>query len=375
MPHGHKLLLWFVVSSAAAFAWDQAQKPGFADPGALPFIVRIQRTRSGKGTCAIVRGDGLFHVEQETSNHLEIAEGILDDGELAALKTVLSEKELAALTQQKIPVPLMITERDVLQISILRSPVTQNLTFLDRESRSPFDEFIDPLLHWMDILQKHPQTKVDEYSGRNNCLPPRKIEFSARRAGRLSEEASPAKLPELQSPTQTTAAPASRPGLFLMRWQFNHIVDGAVEDTCVVVYPSGQFRMEKSNQRYREELRVRAFESSLSETDLRQLKELLDEPPLKSSTHQNFPSGKTFREGELTTLAVSRDGGIQQLSFANYFGVPGFVSNISSGTDPEERLVKPLRKWLKSRIETRKLDALPDASATRCIALPQAKLP
>jgi len=59
------------------------------------------------------------------------------------------------------------------------------------------------------------------------------------------------------------------------------------------------------------------------------------------------------------------------LSFASYFGVPGWVSNISSGTDPEERIVAPLRKWLKSHIEGKKTAALENAVPTHCVAGPQ----
>jgi hypothetical protein len=51
------------------------------------------------------------------------------------------------------------------------------------------------------------------------------------------------------------------------------------------------------------------------------------------------------------------------------------LSDVRSGTDPEERVVKPLRKWWKNRIESRKLDALRSAPATRCMAAPQATPP
>jgi hypothetical protein len=377
----HKLLLWFVVT-LEALASGQTQKPEVADPAALPFIFRIQRTRPDRDVCAIVRGDGLFHVEQETPNRLEIAEGTLDDGELTALKTGLGNQELAALTQQKIPVPLipvspMFSQRDVLQISILRSSFTQNIAFPDRESRRPFDEFIEPPLHWMDLLQKHSHTTRDEFSARNNCMPPRKIEFSSRPAQKLDGEEPPSEAPGPESLSPVPASAMSSPAPFLMRWEFNHIRNWTMADTCVVVYPSGQFRMEKSSQGHREEFTVRAFESSLSENELRQLQELLDEPMLKASTHQNFATEKFVREAEFTALAVSRDGRTQQLSFANYFTDPALASRLSvgHGADPEERLVKPLRKWLLSHIETRKLDALHDAPATRCIALPQAKQP
>jgi hypothetical protein len=164
-----KFLVWFVLTSTV-IALGQAQKLGFSDAAAPPFIVRMQRTGPGKDVCAIVRGDGLFHVEQETSNDLEVAEGVLSEEELAALKTVLSEKGLVALTQQAITVPLMIRESDKLQISILRPPLTQNLIFLDRESRRPFDPFLKPLLHWMDILQSHSHGALDERRGSNQLF-------------------------------------------------------------------------------------------------------------------------------------------------------------------------------------------------------------
>jgi hypothetical protein len=68
-----------------------------------------------------------------------------------------------------------------------------------------------------------------------------------------------------------------------MHRQFNHIAEGAVEATCIVVYPSGRYRMEKNTQCYHDKLKLRAFEDSLSEMDLKQLQELLDRPELKSS--------------------------------------------------------------------------------------------
>ncbi len=123
----------------------------------------------------------------------------------------------------------------------------------------------------------------------------------------------------------------------------------------------------KSSQGYRDKLEVRAFADSLTQGDLQQLLEILNRPELKGSTHQNSPSGKTFREGELTTLAVAREGKVQQLSFASYFGVPSWVSNVGAGTDPEERLVAPLRKWLKTHVESRKVGVVKDAATTLCI--------
>jgi hypothetical protein len=378
MRPGHKLLLWFAVTSQVV-ACAQTQKREVADPAAQPFFFRIRRSRLDKAVCAIVRADGFFHMEQETSDHVEIAQGTLDEIELATLKTILGNNGLAALTQQNIPaalipVPTMMSEPEVLQITVLRSSFTQNVEFPDRESRRPFDEFINPLLHWTDLLQKHSRIKLDEDSGRTNCLPPRKLEFSTRLVPKPGGEV-PLKAPEPANLTPGTAPSVAQPAPFLMRWQFSHVLGmfpyGTVEDTCIVVYSSGRFRMEKSTQNSRENPKMRAFENSLSESELQQLQELLDEPALRASTHQILRTTKSFREGEVTAVAVSRDGRIQELSFATYFG---FASKRGApSVDLDDRLVRPLQRFLKSHVETRKLDALPDASVTRCTALPQAQ--
>jgi hypothetical protein len=129
--------------------------------------------------------------------------------------------------------------------------------------------------------------------------------------------------------------------------------------------------MEKTSQEYREKLRVNTYEDSLNQGELEQLKLLLEDPRVKDSSHQSVRSGKVFREEELTILAVNRGDHIQQLSFADYFGVPGWVSNVNSSADSEERIVKPLRKWLKSHVEEKKMVAVSGGMATHCVVAPQ----
>lgn len=363
-----------ILIGASLFA--QVTKLPFSDPAAPPFIVRLQRIQSDKNVCAIVRGDGLFHLESEDTNRVEVSEGALDDRDLTELTAMLNNNELAALTQQKIASPLLMLEKDEFLVSVLRSAVTQNLTFMDRESRRPFDSFINPLVHWLDALQRHPHTSLSEFEGRNNCLPPKKLEFSTRPEIRIPVEA-PSASANAEKNSSPSVGPAAAPtrsqtNQFLVRWRVNHIVQGNVEDTCIIVYPSGHYRMERSSQSYGEKLKFRAFEDMLNEEQLQQLENLLNEPGLKSSTHRNLPQGKLFREGELTALDVPRDGGVQELSFANYFGVPGWVSNVSSGTDPEERIVAPLRKWLKTHIEAKKSSPVQGAVSTHCVPQPAA---
>jgi len=365
--HGAVLCFLLGISSFA-----ETPKLSLSDPAAPPFIVRLQRTQSDKNVCAIVRGDGLFHVESETAHHFDVSEGTLDNAELADLKAALSNSDLAGLSQKKIISPLVMTAKDEFVLSILRSSLTQDLIFMDRESRRPFDSFINPLLHWLDALQHHAHTSLGEFAGRNNCLPPKKPEFSRRRELPSSVEApsAPSGSVGINDPLTHDAAAVptgSQKAMFLMRWNVNHIADGTVQDTCIVVYPSGRYHMEKSTQGYQEKLKLHAFEDTLQAADLEKLVGLLNEPKLKSSTHRNLAEGKVLREGEITTLDVPREGRVQQISFANYFGVPGWVSNVNAGTDPEERIVAPLRKWLESHIKAKKEAALQNAVPTRCV--------
>jgi hypothetical protein len=356
------ILFGFIVLVGALTANAQSQRLSFSDPAAPPFFVRLQHTTSDREVCVLVRGDGLFHVERETSDRVEVSEGLLDDAELADLRRSLNEKELAALTQQKIAVPLVTTKRDELLISILRSPLTQNLTFPDRASRHPYEEYVAPLLHWLDALQRHTHTPIDEYSGRNNCLPPRQMKFSTRIPTNPRVEAEPL-LQALESETSASPSAAeTRRYPFLVRWNLGRIAGVTVQNTCVIIYSSGRFRMERSTQTHNDKLKLRVFEASLNAMELHELQEVIDEPQLTASTHQNSLGGKAFKEGELTTLTIPREGRMQQLSFASYSG-----SNVSAGTDPDERVVAPLRTWLKAHVEARKLGAINNTPATQCV--------
>jgi hypothetical protein len=309
----------------------------------------------------------MFHVEEETSERVDVAEGTLDSAELDALEADLANNELTELTQEKIPSSLVANELEVFQLGILRHSFTQNLRFQDRESRLPFDRFITPLVRWLRELQKHPHTAIDEYSGRNNCLPPHKIGFSPRRATIAGDSAVIAI--DSASSTLGSSPNVAQLAPFLVQWQVNSTIGMAVANECIVVYPNGQFRMEKSEQRYGGKLKVRAFENSLERPELQQLQGLLDSAKLKNSNHREVANKKSFRKRDVTTLAIPRDGKMQRLSFANY----NLTNRVMPETDPDEELILPLRKWLKGHVEARKLDAIPDATPATCRTLSPAQ--
>ena len=64
----------------------------------------------------------------------------------------------------------------------------------------------------------------------------------------------------------------------------------------------------------------------------------------------------------------------QNLAFASYFGIQNDrrdttqnTANSRYSTDEDVKLVKPVRKWLKDAIESRKTPEIKNAIATDCV--------
>jgi hypothetical protein len=49
----------------------------------------------------------------------------------------------------------------------------------------------------------------------------------------------------------------------------------------------------------------------------------------------------------------------------------GLKDNLSTGIDPELDKIKPLRKWLKSNVEEKKMPVAKETTPTECIPSPQ----
>jgi hypothetical protein len=353
--------------------------PGYADPAGGKFIVRLQRIgHSDRNVCALVRADGLFHVEKQTLSTIEVSEGSLDDAELLDLRTALNNEKLADLTQSKISTSLVQKERDEFWVAILHSSTTQNLRFVDRESRRPYDDVVDPLLRWLDTLQHHAHTRVGGAELHNNCQPPKKpsprTETQVATESPMGEDrktlsAENTSTSSVSDHTDSIPAKAVLPQKrkFLMHWDYTEISRGLAQNTCVILYPSGQYREELSTQRDAGKPKLLVVEDTLPGVEMQSLQSVLDEPELKSSTHLNLPvQGKAFREAEITILSITRDNQIQRLGFADYFGDRRTHSSINYAADTDELIVSPLRKWLKEHLDPKKAIPLQNPVQTRC---------
>jgi hypothetical protein len=351
--------------------------PGYADPAGGKFIVRLQRIgHSDRNVCALVRADGLFHVEKQTLSTIEVSEGTLNNAELLDLKTTLNNEKLADLTQSRISTSLVQKERDQFWVAILRSSTTQNLRFVDRESRRPYDDVVDPLLRWIDTVQHHAHTRVGGAELHNNCQPPKittprtdpqaatESPIDKDKKTLSAENTSTSSVSDhADSIPATTVLPQKRK--FLMHWDYTAISRGLAQNNCVLLYPSGQYREESSTQWDAGKTKLLVVEGTLPGVEMQSLQSVLDEPGLKSSTHLNLPvQGRAFREAEITILSIARDDKIQRLGFTSYFGDRRMHSSINAA-DPDE-IVSPLRKWLKEHLDPKKAIPLQNPVQTRC---------
>jgi hypothetical protein len=153
-----------------------------SDASATPsYLMRLVRAHNYENVCVLVRDDGQYHLERETAQKTEIFEGTLPPPDMHRIQHLLSAEELFDLTEDKI-VQAPLAENEVqLILSVHRPGHWQNLTFPQASSWESYHESILPLLGWLEEMRKAKnRVKLREEEGRNNCLPPPKLELKTR---------------------------------------------------------------------------------------------------------------------------------------------------------------------------------------------------
>jgi hypothetical protein len=347
----HKQWIWVTALVCTAFSAHLFGQSSTASDRA-PFLARVERARLGENVCVLVSPTGEYRLERQFPAKTEIFVGSLSPSELQKLERLLNADELRRLSQAQVP-PALITETiDTVIVAISRPDGVQQLVFPDPDSRKPFRASTDSLLEWFNSIQKAEHPAIGE-QGASHCMP-------ARFTG-----------PAEQSLAEASAAQASS---FLMMIQRDRIADGVVERQCVVIYRNGQYRREKNSQRQGSVMKVQAVEGLLNSSQIAELRKILDFPALKNLQGKTPPM-VLFQEGEFTRLVVPRSAAIQRLSFASYFGVPpssreaGGLSNMRYGVNTDQRLLNPLREWLKKNVDKIKTNAISTSTGTGCLPL------
>jgi len=201
-----------LILAALATSWAGDQQG--VTPVTVPYLLRMEQLQADKDVCVLVRRDGQYHLERLHPYGMGVSEGKLSNGELASLETLLTKDRLFQLQQSDLAGPNAAENLDKLFVSVLRPGHWQNLEFDSARSRKPYEEFLSPLLKWLDDVQKKKAKKMTEGSSRNNCLPPKEITLQTRsgeRALSLNKQA-----PE----SKQVPAPEIRPNLSGI-WKLN----------------------------------------------------------------------------------------------------------------------------------------------------------
>jgi hypothetical protein len=334
-----------------------------------PFRLRLEHTREDSNVCVLLRRDGQFHLEHTRADETLVWEGRLSESDLAQLNLALDSDQLQQLSQQQIIPPLLYSGNDQLQLNVFRRDHWQTLRFPDATTQAAYRAAIRPLLSWLTELHNQPHRELSEDAGKNNCLTPERLQLKIRNApppasatGKPSEEPGAAAGVADPHPQQ--------PPSFLLRYSRDRFSNSTLVRTCVILGPAGGYQMERGSQQISFKMKASVFAGSVSDGELRELRQMLDEPRLKNERHQNRLPDMAVRDAEVISVSVPREGEIQELVFSDYsgslFGLQGSAANSTADTGA----IEPLRRWLKTAIENKKLAPLKSAQPNNCAGTP-----
>jgi hypothetical protein len=119
-------------------------------------------------SCTIVYLDGHFYSEQETHSMGEwrqasVSAGELTPTEIQQMNAVLEAKDFSALTSPVQEKRLVQEDQHLLQISVPRASVLQDLIYETDRARKPAQRALEPVLDWWKRLKaQHPPTRRTE---------------------------------------------------------------------------------------------------------------------------------------------------------------------------------------------------------------------
>jgi hypothetical protein len=345
----------FVLSSLPC--WSQAAN------SESPFLMRVERQTREENVCMLVRQNGHYHLERIIIGRPRVFEGTLETSAVNELETLLNSDQLTNLKQAQIETTLAGEDMDQVMVAIWRSYGWQSLNFPSGKSRKPYKAVMDPLVKWLDRSRQQQNPIVG--SPTNRCMPSQTAQAggdSNRNAANpyvmriVVDHYEPLRLGSGASMNSTTS--------------MNSTADFKVTRLCAIVYESGRYRLEKSIQEFGSAVRPEIYRDTLNKAQVDELRTILDNRKLASLPNNAAPA-VFAREGELITLAISREKSVQALSFSSFFGARtqevGMKDNTSLAVSADVELTHPIRKWVKQNLEERKTQQAKDVPSSSCV--------
>ncbi|MBI1740330.1 MAG: hypothetical protein HY233_11955 [Acidobacteriales bacterium] len=325
--------------------------------------MRIERQTREENVCMLVQPNGHYHLERIITGRPRVFEGTLEASAINELGPLLNSDQITNLKQAHIETTLASEDMDQVLLAISRPYGWQSLNFPSGKSRKPYKAAMDPLVKWLDRNKQQQNPIVGAPT--NRCLPPQ----SAQTGGESKPNAAnpyvmrivvdhyePLRLGTAASMNSTTS--------------MNSTADFKVTRLCAIVYESGRYRLEKSIQEFGSPVRPEIYRDTLGKVQVDELRNILNNPKLASLPNSAAPA-VFAREGELISLAVQREKGVQALSFSSFFGArtqeKGMKDNTSLAVSANVELTHPIRKWVKQNVEEHKTQQLKDVPSTVCV--------
>lgn len=336
--------------------------------------MRVDRATRGVDVCVLVRDDGAYHYETDNGEEAKIFEGNLFPPELSQVRQWVADDAMAKGVpkegQESVP-SLFAPPTDELSLSIFRGERWQILFFPTASSRKPYEQTLSPMVAWLASMPTGPIRELAEDEAKHNCMPPKKIEFSTRAQAPVTASTGLPQAPQSAtngpgSPKSDQRSPASAKNLFVMRLVTDQGFEAEIARTCTIVYSSGRYHTEKSRQEYASKPKFTVFEGDLTTADLDALRQILGNPALKSATSGDRHPRILGRRWESNMLWVSRPEGVQQLAFVETFDLMAWTFQAPIVSSKDIKLIKPLREWVKAKIDTDKSKSVKGEVASNC---------
>ena len=292
------------------------------------YLLRLALVVPHLNSCVLVRQDGGYHLERDYDDATEVYEGELAGRELARLEQWLENERLRKLSSDQIAEPLVVINSESLQLNVFRGDHRQDLFFPSSESQRPFHEVLAPLLEWFNGLHNEPHRTIAAVSGKNNCMPPGRIELTARPASGTQMAAAAAEEAGVRPGAAAGTTGSAAVPAFLMRFRYTRFEQREAQRTCAIVYADGRYHLEKSTQQVFGPVRSQIHEAPLDVSGLQSLQRLLDDPELKALQHGNIPDNPMFSATDTIRVWIPRDKETQQLEFASDLRVQSAMGNL-----------------------------------------------
>lgn len=341
-----------------------------------PYPVRLERQTREENVCMLVQKDGRYHLERTTTGHSRVFIGSLDASAMTELGPLLTANQLVELKQAQIESTGAGQDIDQVMITITRPTGRQTLTFASAKSRKPFKEQIDPILRWLDRNKQQQNPVADAPPSR--CIPQQMA-----KAGEGVPSRNPSN-PYMMRIVIDLYEKAGGGAFSLNKGTASEEVGGMTKTptvdalgfkitrTCAVVYESGRYRSERSVKESGITTKSEVYRDTLDKAQLAALREALDNPKLAALPNNSAP-GYFAREGELISMAVPREKGVQSVVFASFAPRPASAELgevVYTALMANVGLTNPFRKWVKQSIDEHKGALVKEAPLNNCIPSP-----